>query len=176
MSKENPKTVMIESEELYQLLKRVNTANPKREDVVLLKQRLRGSHALCKEVLDLTQLTETQLIQSLAGDSVLIEEAIREDLAHRRHALGYDKAHDLEQLLIEQVILTWLHYYRVQYSYRQVTSKSILITQADMWERRLNAAQRRHLRAVETLARVRKLSGRGPVQINIAEQQVIVAG
>ena len=176
MSKENHKTVMIESEELYQLLKRVNTANPKREDVVLLKQRLRGSHALCKQVLDLTQLTETQLIQSLAGDSMLIEEAIREDLAHRRRALGYEESHDLERLLIEQVILTWLHYYRVQYSYRQSANKSLLIVQEDRWERKLNAAQRRHLRAVETLARVRKLSGRGPIQINIAEQQVNVAG
>ncbi len=176
MSKENPKTVMMESEEPYQLLKRVNTANPKREDVVLLKQRLRGSHALCKQVLDLTQLTETQLIQSLAGDSVLIEEAIQEDLAHRRHALGYDKAHDLERLLIEQVMLTWLHYYRVQHGYRQTVGKQLLIVQEDRWERKLNAAQRRHLRAIETLARVRKMSGRGPIQINIAEQQVNVAG
>lgn len=31
-------------------------------------------------------------------------------------------------------------------------------------------------RAIETLARVRKMSGREPIQINIAEQQVKVAG
>ena len=128
-------------------MKRVDTAKPKPEDLTLLRKELRGSHSLCKQVLDLTELTETQLIESLAGDSVLIAEVMREDLTHRRHALGYDKARDLERLLIEQVMLTWLHYYRVQYSYRQVTSESILITQSDMWERRLNAAQRRHLRA-----------------------------
>ena len=114
--------------------------------------------------------------ESSEGDSVLIAEVIRGDLAHRRRALGYDEARDLERLLIEQVILTWLHYYRVQHGYRQTVGKQLLIVQEDRWERKLNAAQRRHLRAVETLARVRKLSGRGPIQINIAEQQVNVAG
>ena len=94
----------------------MNTAKPKPEDLILLRKELRARHALCKQVLDLTELTETQLIESLAGDSGLIAEVIREDLAHRRRALGYDEARDLERLLIEQVILTWLHYYRVQYS------------------------------------------------------------
>ena len=54
--------------------------------------------------------------ESSKGGSVLIAEVIREDLAHRRRTLGYDEARDLERLLIEQVILTWLHYYRMQYS------------------------------------------------------------
>ena len=38
------------------------------------------------------------------------------------------------------------------------------------FERRLNGAHRRYLRAIETLARVRKM---GPaLQINIADQQI----
>ncbi len=176
MSKEKAKVVNIESTELYQLVKRIDTAKAKPEDLAWLRKELRGNHSLCKQVLDLTELTETQLIESLAGDSVLVQEVIREDLAHRRRALGYDEARDLERLLIEQVILTWLHYYRVQHGYRQTVGKQLLIVQEDRWERKLNAAQRRHLRAVETLARVRKLSGRGPIQINIAEQQVNVSG
>ena len=173
---QKPKTVAIESKELYQLARRIDKGEAKPGDLARLRKELRGNHSLCKQVLDLTELTETQLIESLAGDSVLVQEVIREDLAHRRRALGYDEARDLERLLIEQVILTWLHYYRVQHGYRQTVGKQFLIVQEDRWERKLNAAQRRHLRAVETLARVRKLSGRGPIQINIAEQQVNVAG
>ena len=176
MSQDKPKVINVASKELYDLVKRVDTAKPKPEDVALLRRKLRDNHALCKQILDLTELTEAQLIDSLAGDSALIAEAIRGDLAHRRRALGYEEARDLERLLIEQVILTWLHYYRVQYSYRQMAGKELLIVQEDRWERKLNAAQRRHLRAIETLSRVRKLSGRSAIQINIAEQQVNVAG
>jgi hypothetical protein len=44
------------------------------------------------------------------------------------------------------------------------------------WEQRQNAAQGRFLRAVETLARVRRLNKRPPVQINIGGQQVNIAG
>ena len=39
------------------------------------------------------------------------------------------------------------------------------------WEKRLNAAQRRFLRACESLARIRKMK-LPPMQINIAQQQV----
>ena len=45
------------------------------------------------------------------------------------------------------------------------------IVQADFWERRLSAAQRRFLRATETLARVRRLQ-LPAVQVNIAERQL----
>jgi len=43
------------------------------------------------------------------------------------------------------------------------------------WDRRLSAAQRRHLRACETLARIRRM-GIAALQVNIARQQVNVAG
>jgi hypothetical protein len=37
-------------------------------------------------------------------------------------------------------------------------------------------AHRRYLRAIESLARVRRLLKRAPVQINIAQQQVVANG
>ena len=55
---------------------------------------------------------------------------------------------------------------------------SISLEKARFWEGRLNAAQRRFLRAMETLARVRKLK-LPPVQVNIAapgSQQANVMG
>ena len=59
-------------------------------------------------------------------------------------------------------------------------SGEVRMSVVDFWERRLSLAERRHLRACETLARVRKLLMNGPVlQVNIASQggqQVNVAG
>ena len=43
------------------------------------------------------------------------------------------------------------------------------------WDRRLSVAQRCHLRACETLARIRRM-GIAALQVNVAGQQVNVAG
>ncbi len=67
-------------------------------------------------------------------------------------------------------------WHSTQYHYQAHLRETLTTKHRDYWDRHLNAAQRRYLRAIETLARVRKLSGRGPIQINIAEQQVNVAG
>ena len=52
--------------------------------------------------------------------------------------------------------------------------KNCTSSQLQHWEKRLSANQRRYFRAIETLARVRKLASRTPeiLQVNIAEQQV----
>jgi hypothetical protein len=50
------------------------------------------------------------------------------------------------------------------------------LTVGTYWDRRLNSAQQRHLRAIESLARVRRLSNATPLQVNIGGQQVNVAG
>ena len=78
----------------------------------------------------------------------------------------------LERLLIQQIVLAWLKLAYTEHHQRHyLMSGNQLITQCDFWERRLSAAQRRFLRATETLARVRRLQ-LPAVQVNIAEQQV----
>ena len=54
-------------------------------------------------------------------------------------------------------------------------NKSITLDQGMYWDRKLAASQRRYLRACETLARVRKLTG-ATVQVNIGERQINLAG
>ena len=89
--------------------------------------------------------------------------------------LGYDKAPPLERALIEHAALCWLRLQNVEQRYSRVMAQSITLTMGDYWERRLSSAQRRYLRACETLARVRRL--RLPaLQVNIGENQVNVAG
>lgn len=88
-------------------------------------------------------------------------------------SMGYETAATLERLLIDEVVMTWLHLRKIQYSYHKTTAGQHRFKEGRYWESRLSAAQRRHLRAVESLARVRKMQ---PLQINIAQQQVNVAG
>ena len=79
-------------------------------------------------------------------------------------------------LLIEEVATCWLHRYQTQLVADRVLGQGGSFKQMEHWDRRAEAAQRRYLRALESLARVRKLAGRGALQINIAGQQVNVAG
>lgn len=75
----------------------------------------------------------------------------------------------LARLLCEQVALCWLRLQATEHQYQNVsTSKEIVVL--EFVDRRLSAAQRRYLRAIEALARVRRLGIN--VQINVANQLI----
>ena len=99
-----------------------------------------------------------------------IRESIKRGITTMRKDLGFEDRSPLERLLIEQIVLAWLHYHTTQWSHEATLNGGTTMRNAQFWERRQNGAHRRYLRAVETLARIRKM---GPVvQINIAENQV----
>jgi hypothetical protein len=106
----------------------------------------------------------------------LVQESIRTGIAEMSRALGRDEAPMLEKLLIDQVVICWLNIYDVQYRYANVHSESNTLTFGEYYEKRLTAAQKRYLRACETLARVRRISQVQPLQVNIGGQQINVSG
>ncbi len=101
---------------------------------------------------------------------------IERTMKHIENELGYKGSPILERLLIEQVLIAWLDLDIVQVKYAQINKESHTLTSGAYWDRRLNGAQHRYLRAVESLARVRKLALVAPRQVNIGGQQVNVAG
>jgi hypothetical protein len=108
--------------------------------------------------------------------------ALTKGIEVMRQDLGHPHATPLERVLIDHVLTCWLRLQDVEWGYSITvgSGESMAISQADWWERRLSAAQRRYLRACETLARVRKLIRRTTaLQVNIAAhggQQVNVVG
>jgi hypothetical protein len=96
-----------------------------------------------------------------------------------RADLGYATSPPLEQLLIQQVSLCWLNLNLVEFRHVNIMKQSITLTLGAYWDKRLSMAQQRFTRACESLARVRRLSRRIPIQVNIAAQggqQINVAG
>lgn len=115
-------------------------------------------------------MTAIEALHPGAGAAVVM----RANYEGQCRALGYATAPPLEKGLIEHVALCLIRLEAVERGYTKVMSESHTLTLGDYWERRLSAAQRRYLRAVETLARVRRL--RLPaLQVNIGENQVNVA-
>ena len=102
-----------------------------------------------------------------------------EDIQNKRAELGYKQAPRLEMMLIDALLLAWLRYQKIENNYNAMNQgEGMSLQKAMFWEKRLSMAQARYLKAVETLARVRKLTS--PVlQVNVAQegsQQVNVAG
>lgn len=157
------------------LFERTNKDKPKPADVEAFREALNRYPQLWRVAGDMVETAKGELLKATAAGAAS-QESIRKGMAELAASLGYDEAPALERLLIDQVVMTWLHAYKVQYSYHRITSGSHNMDQGRYWEARLSAAQRRHLHAVEALARVRKLGSSRPLQINIAQQQVNVAG
>jgi hypothetical protein len=74
----------------------------------------------------------------------------------------------LEHVLIQECVLTYLNLEitRCRYEAHVNSPGTVAFAEAEFWEKRLSTAQRRHLRAAETLARVRKINL--TIQVNIA--------
>ena len=164
-----------EAERLAELVRKTQKAKPRQEDVQALRRYLEAHPALWSLLGDVAKFAHEQLVDATAGDQVTVREALAVGREAMREELGYYQASPLERLLIDQVLLSWLRLHYVDLNHTATLGKNVSIAVADYWDRKLSAAQRRYLRACETLARVRKL--RLPtLQVNIGEKQVNVAG
>jgi hypothetical protein len=87
--------------------------------------------------------------------------ALENEAAALRRELGYDEAPALEQLLIQETVLAYLQLMFIRQKFDAVESVRAVASQAApigmVYEKRLTGAQRRFLRASQTLARVRRL-------------------
>ena len=153
------------------IIQRTDVAKPTKEDKAALARLLREQPAVWRAAGDVMEHTARKLINDAQGTYALTRsmatgwEQLQKDMA--RPGDG-----ELERLLIQQVVLSWMKLAYTEWHHRHyLTEGNTSIKVADFWERRLSAAQRRYLRATETLARIRRLQ-LPAVQVNIAEQQV----
>lgn len=88
--------------------------------------------------------------------------------------LGYDAALPLEQMLINHICLCWLRLHDVELRYENMRQGNPSIAQMEHWEKRLNAAHQRFLKATEALAKVRRLMKDPPNPLTLAliKQQI----
>jgi len=107
-----------------------------------------------------------------SGNSVL-EEAVMRKLTDLRSELAGPTPTVLERLLVERVLIGWLHCHYADIVAARRTDVSP--AQAEYYQRRQDHAQRRYLAAIRTLACVRRLP-LPAIQVNIGAQQVNVAG
>jgi len=146
---------------------------PKDSDLAEFRRLLAGEPAVWRILGDMSQRAE-RMLKKTVDTTASTQEALEVGLSEIRRELGYPDAPMLERMLIDQVALCWLRLGIVELHHAAGTTGSIGIPQADYLNRALSSAQRGYLRAIETLARVRRLLRPSAVQVNIGAKQVNV--
>lgn len=143
-------------------------------DLREVRRALRDQPDLWRAAGDLAVQAEHQLIDRVIHQPAA-KEALRLRIDDMRKDLSYDKAPLVERLLMDQIVICWISLNHIQLRYDETTAGSISFALADYWEKRLTISQGRFYRAIETLAKVRKLSRGIPLQVNIGGQQINLA-
>jgi hypothetical protein len=166
-------------DEIAELRKRMDRAkNPDPKDVEHLRQLVVRTPGFLSAS-STTQSIRHQFIEKIShgvSRAVMLAEV---DVLKKQ--LGYDTAPPLEQLLIDHILTVRLRLIHAELNYNErVVNQSITFKDGEYWDNLLSSNQARFLRAIETLAKVRRLARNTPaLQLNIAHKggkQVNVQG
>ena len=167
-------------DEIAELRKRMNKAKtPDPKDVELLRQLAGATPGYLSFADSITQSIRYQLIEKISHGVSRAYMLAEVDVLKKQ--LDYDAAPPLDRLLIDHILTVRLRLIHAENAYNtRVVNQPITLTEGEYWDNLLSSAQARFIRAIEALARVRRLARNTPaLQINIASKggkQVNVQG
>lgn len=158
--------------ELHAIIKATNKEHPAKAEIERLQTYLEQHPEDIEKLGNLANHVETQVLES-AFSSALTKKAAYMHMANMRVEMNYDQSSGIEKGLIDNIVLCWLRLHICEFQYEQYT-KNASLARALFWEKALSAAQKRFLRSVETLARVRKLMqpAANPLTMMLVKQQM----
>ena len=157
--------------ELRALVAQVDQKKPPAGAVKALRQFLTDNPDIWRNAGDLAAQANLNMVEAMLATPA-VKESIKFGLSVLEKDLTQPGDGELERLIIRQIAGCWLRLSYVEYVYGRNTAEgNFNMAQGAYWEKRVSAAQRRYLRAIETLARVRRLQ-LPTVQVNIGAQQV----
>ena len=109
-----------------------------------------------------------RLVSSMNPGSKADQLIIKAEAEDIKRGLGYYKANQLERLIIDEAILCWAYINHAHAVLKNVmfSAEGLQYSEHKYWQNNLTQCQKRYLKALETLARVRKLNLN--IQFNIA--------
>ncbi len=106
------------------------------------------------------------LLAAMHPKQLAAQETIRIKMAELRAELAGEDSSPLEKLLVERIVVCWLHAYHADVLYARAAGVSL--EQGTYLQRQQDRAQRRYLAAIKTLATVRRLALPVKVDVNVA--------
>lgn len=156
-------------DEIKELQKRMGqSADADPKDVERLRHLALETPGFLSDTNSLSQGLRQRLIESMSCGSS--RSYLLAEMDKLKREFDYDSAPPLEQLLIDHILTVRLRLIHTEAAFEAfILNQSVPLTEAGYWETRLTTTQARFLRAIEALARVRRLSRNTPtLQINIA--------
>lgn len=164
-------------QELRDLIDRAMADKPAKKDLAELRKYIDFNPGLLSETISLAKVTQQAIIEKVATQPA-IKLVVKDDVYMLERGLGMDQAPMIEKLIIQNIVNNWLRLQWVEYQVTGNMGEGVSREQVGWWEKRLSITQGRYLRALETLARVRRMA-LPDLQVNIAKdggQQINVAG
>lgn len=163
------------SEEFSELLMKTKKKHPREEDVIAFRKLIYSDVKFFASLCPLAETTANSILTRVTDDPGS-KEVLRANMLAIREELGYSEAPPFERALIDHVALCWLRLQLTEQWYSEKTLQETHTFEAVLYfDKRHAGAQKRYLRAIETLARVRRLT-RGFTIVNVAapggQQQV----
>lgn len=149
--------VISDEKDKMTIFQATNKQNPKPEDVKELSKLFDENPHIWQQVGNLAARVKDSIIEMQCGQNHLIIEATKRNVAKMRDQLGWENSSQLEKIIIEQVCLNWLRLNSLELIHEQKTREPHTFAAGDHWDKLLTQAQKRYLRACESLAKVRKL-------------------
>ena len=180
LAQKKEKTALVQSglnESLSTLQSLMNDANENPNKLVELQAYLGKNPDLRDRISVLASTAKEHLLEKVIAESGS-RLLVREEMEGMRNKLTYKDSTPLEMLLIDSVLMCWL---RLQYAechmnYSMGGEQSF--AQVDFADKMLTRAQNRYNRAIESLARVRRLSrpkNKKSIDISVKTTNVIKA-
>jgi hypothetical protein len=161
-------------ERMYNLIMDVDSDEPNQESLTEFRLILQNYKGLSAYLGDPVKYAREKTLKCY-GEKRSVKLAVESEMDHLAGELAACGSSPLERLLIEHVVMCWMLYYETQL--RSVTasqSSEQTMKQAMFWEKKLDSAQKRFLKASDQLSRARKLMT--PMQVNVGMNQVNVVG
>lgn len=144
-------------EEMKSLIARTNRENPKPEDLKLLRQELDAKPEFYRSIGNLKDQVFSTILKAAAPKSALIQECAERYVEEMKSELGYHSSTYVEKMLIDEIVMRWLRLTVTESDHKETTYKSHTLEQGMYCDKRLHLAQKRFLRSIETLAKVRRM-------------------
>lgn len=143
---------------LSEIIEATSKKNPKEDDIQTLRKMMEEDASIWQSYGDWAHQCELMISREYFEANEFLSQTVEKKLRDLRNQLGWENAGVLERLLIRQICITWLRLYFIERQHHQTTYQSHSLTQGVYWDKRLSEAQKRHLRAIESLAKVRKMT------------------
>jgi hypothetical protein len=142
-----------------------------------LKRAFDENPELAATLGDLVGHAEMALLTLVAGPCLSVKEAIARQAADLRRRLLASAHSELERLLVDRIVISWLEVYHADIDLTQhLVSRPGGAPATRDAQKRLDAAHRRHLAAVKTFAVVQKLLRPAPSAFDMLSRPVAEKG